>query len=199
MGELDAGRAALVRVSVSIAARDEALLDGAMRAAAAAAPPGEVEEVLLQAHLFVGYPIALEALTRWREVCGRPAPRATEDDPRIWAARGPAVCQAVYGRNYAKLRANVTAIHPDVDRWMVEDGYGRVIGRPGLDLVTRELCIAALLVVWDAPRQLHSHMRGALNAGASADQLTAAVDIASRHASPAAASVARDLLNRLTT
>ena len=88
------------------------------------------------------------------------------------------MCAAVYGANYAKLRENVRGLHPDVDGWMVTGGYGRVIGRPGLDLKTRELCIAALLAVWKVPRQLHSHLRGALNAGALVEEVDAAVEIA---------------------
>lgn len=196
MPVLDEIRAALVRVAAAVAARDEAVLEEAF-ASARIAPQDAVEEVLLQAHLFVGFPIALEALSRWREVCGRPAPPASAEEPALWTERGPRVCEAVYAANYSKLRANVQAIHPDVDRWMVEGGYGRVIGRPGLDLATRELCIAALLVVWDAPRQLHSHMRGALNTGASPEELGEAVTLASSYATPAAAKRAADLLNRL--
>jgi 4-carboxymuconolactone decarboxylase len=60
----------------------------------------------------------------------------------------------------------------------VAGGYGRVIGRPGLELKTRELCIAALLAVWNVPRQLHSHLRGALNAGASVAEVNQAVEVA---------------------
>ena len=50
---------------------------------------------------------------------------------------------------------------------MVAEGYGKELGRPGLDLVDRELCIVAMLAVQDLPRQLYSHLRGALNAGAT--------------------------------
>lgn len=196
MPVLDEPRTALVRVSAAVAARDDTVLEEAF-ASARSAPQVAVEEVLLQAHLFVGFPIALEALSRWREVCGRPAPPGAAEEPALWAERGPGVCEAVYAANYSRLRANVQTIHPDVDRWMVEGGYGRVIGRPGLDLATRELCIAALLVVWDAPRQLHSHMRGALNTGASREELGEAVTLASSYATPAAAKRAADLLNRL--
>lgn len=188
--------ARLVRVSAAVAARDERRLEEALREAAPADHAG-VDEVLLQSHLFVGFPIALEALILWRGVCGHPTVGRPDEDPASWAARGALVCERVYGANYPKLRANVQAIHPDFDRWMVEGGYGRVIGRPGLDLATRELCIAALLVAWHAPRQLHSHLRGALNAGASSDELTEAVEIAADHASPAAAQAARNLLARI--
>jgi 4-carboxymuconolactone decarboxylase len=189
-------RARLVRVAAAVAARDEGRLDDALREAVAC--PGEaVDEVLLQSHLFVGFPIALEGLVRWREVCGQPPGDALDEPPELWRRRGEEVCERVYGASYPRLRANVRSIHPDLDRWMVENGYGRVIGRPGLDLATRELCIAALLVAWDAPRQLHSHLRGALNAGASPGELAGAVEIAADYASPAAAARARDLLHRV--
>jgi 4-carboxymuconolactone decarboxylase len=137
-----------------------------------------VEEVILQSHLFVGFPDALNALGVWRQVGGRAAPPPSDEDAAEWESRGEAVCHAVYGSNYGKLRENVRALHPDFERWMVAGGYGRVIGRPGLDLRTRELCIAALLAVWNVPRQLHSHLRGALNAGASAGEVDEAVEVA---------------------
>jgi len=61
---------------------------------------------------------------------------------------------------------------------MVVEGYGKVLGRPGLDLATRELCIAGLLAVLQAPPQLYSHLRGALNAGASRDDVEEALELA---------------------
>lgn len=190
---LGAARAALVRVAAALATRDDAARDEALRAAAAEADPLAVEEVLLQSHLFVGFPVALEALLRWRELSGRPAPAALAEGCELWAERGAAVCEAVYAANYPKLRRNVARIHPDFDRWMVEGGYGRVLGRPGADLATRELCVAALLAVWDAPRQLHSHLRGALNAGATPAEVEAAVEIACGHLAVTAAGRVREL------
>ena len=50
---------------------------------------------------------------------------------------------------------------------MVAEGYGKVLGSPGLDLMDRELCIVAMFAVQDLPRQLYSHLRGTLNAGAT--------------------------------
>jgi 4-carboxymuconolactone decarboxylase len=175
---LDAGRRALLRVAAALATRDEAAIRAAMEAAREEADPGAVDEVLLQSHLFVGFPDALNALGLWREVSGTPAPPSAGEDPATWEPRGGRVCAAVYGANYEKLRANVQRLHPDVDGWMATGGYGRVIGRPGLDLGTRELCIAALLAVWNVPRQLHSHLRGALNTGASVAAVDEAVEIA---------------------
>ena len=172
------GRRALLRLAASLGTRDSGAIRAAMEAARDAADAKAVEEVLLQSHLFVGFPDALNALGLWREVSGLPAPAASGEDPASWEARGERVCAEVYGANYEKLRLNVRGLHPDVDGWMVTGGYGRVIGRPGLDLATRELCIAALLAVWNVPRQLHSHLRGALNAGATVPQVDEAVEIA---------------------
>lgn len=171
-------RRALLGVAAALGTRDADAIRAALHAAREAADPRAVEEVILQSHLFVGFPDALNALGTWREVSGLGPPPPIGEDPADWEARGERVCAAVYGANYEKLRMNVRALHPDFDGWMVAGGYGRVIGRPGLDLATRELCIAALLAVWNVPRQLHSHLRGSLNAGASVAEVDEAVDVA---------------------
>jgi 4-carboxymuconolactone decarboxylase len=184
---------ALLRLSAALGTRDRARIRAAMEGVGEAARPEAVEEVILQAHLFIGFPDALNALSLWREVSGHPPPPPLDDDPGGWEARGERVCARVYGGSYRRLRENVRALHPDVDGWMVAGGYGRVIGRPGLDLATRELCIATLLAVWRVPRQLHSHLRGALNAGASVARVDAAVDAACACLDAAGAAEARRL------
>ena len=172
---------ALIALSAAIASRDGAALSAALERARDEADPLAVDEVILQSHLFVGFPIALNAMVLWREIGGtEPAPEGGEGAAE-WASRGERVFATVYRQNHEALRERVVALHPDLDRWMVVHGYGRVIGRPGLDLRTRELCIAALLAVWDTPTQLHSHLRGALNAGATSEEVERALQIASRH------------------
>lgn len=190
---LDAAREALVALSAALATRDRGTVAAAVRRAAEASDPVAAEEVLLQAHLFVGFPDALSALALWREASGRPAPAPLDEPCEAWSGRGRRVCARVYGANYPKLRANVVSIHPEMDRWMVEGGYGRVLGRPGLDLATRELCVLALLAAWDAPRQLHSHLRGALNAGAAPEEVDAAVEVACGFVDGEAAARVREL------
>ena len=190
---LEAAREALVALSAALATRDDATVRAAVRRAVEEADPDAAEEVLLQSHLFVGFPDALGALALWREASGRPAPASLGEGCEGWIGRGERVCAEVYGANYPKLRANVVAVHPEMDRWMVEGGYGRVIGRPGLDLATRELCILALLAAWNTPRQLHSHLRGALNAGAAPEEVDAAVEVACGFVDDAAAGRVRAL------
>jgi 4-carboxymuconolactone decarboxylase len=174
----DEARAALLGVAAALGTRDAARVRAALLRAAREADAAAVEEVILQSHLFIGFPDALDALAAWRELSGTVAPAAAVDDAAGWERRGERVCAAVYGSNYTRLRENVRALHPDFEGWMVVGGYGRVIGREGLDLRTRELCIATLLAVWNAPRQLHSHLRGALNAGAAPHEVDEAVEVA---------------------
>lgn len=143
-----------------------------MEACVREADAREVEEVILQSYLFLGYPAALNAFGLWREVSGREAGEGVADDWSAWEARGKEVCRTVYGGQYGGLRTNVRALHPDMERWMVVEGYGKVLGRPGLSLRTRELCIVALLAVLGTPRQLYSHLRGALNAGGTPGEVT---------------------------
>ncbi len=185
MSALDEARESLVALSAALATGVAARVDTALAAAARTADPVAVEEALLQSHLFLGYPAALNGLARWRELSGTEGGSAAEDRA-AWGERGEAVCRVVYGGQYDGLRANVRRLHPDMERWMVEDGYGRVLGRPGLDLATRELCIVALLAVQDVPRQLYAHLRGALNAGAPEAEVGRALDVAARVSGPEA-------------
>jgi 4-carboxymuconolactone decarboxylase len=186
-------RRALLHVAAALGTRDAGVVRRALEEAEEAAEAAAVEEVILQSHLFVGFPDALNALAAWREISGLAAPPASGEEPALWEVRGERVCETVYGANYLKLRENVRALHPDFEGWMVTGGYGRVIGRPGLELRTRELCIAALLAVWNVPRQLHSHLRGALNAGAPVAEVDEAVEIACGFVSAGAAERVRAL------
>lgn len=170
----DATRA-LLDVSAALAGGSTGRLDAALRAALTAAEPRAVEEALLQSYLFLGYPAALRGLAAWRRISELPALDAPARDSNVWEKRGAEICARVYGGQYEKLRANIAALHPDMERWMVVEGYGKVMGRPGLDLVDRELCVVALLAAQDAGPQIYSHLRGALNAGADETDVDEAV------------------------
>jgi 4-carboxymuconolactone decarboxylase len=148
---------------------------------AAQVPPEWVDELLLQSILMVGYPRALIAFGVWRKVSGVTAAGSDPDQDygraAEWTKRGEELCAVVYGENYGKLRESVRALHPAMDSWMITEGYGRTLARPPLDLRRRELCIVVQTAVLEAPRQLHSHLRGALHAGATFGQIEAALSI----------------------
>lgn len=175
---LEADLEALVRLSAALAAGDRAAMDGALRRASEVAPHRQVEEALLQSYLFLGYPAALNALARWREIAPESAAHLDDAPAATWPDRGASVCRVVYGGQYEGLRDNVRALHPEMEEWMVVEGYGKVLGRAGLPLVRRELCIVAILAVLDAPRQLYSHLRGALHAGARPSLVDETLEVA---------------------
>ncbi|HLQ22159.1 MAG TPA: carboxymuconolactone decarboxylase family protein [Gemmatimonadales bacterium] len=140
-----------------------------------------VEELLLQSVLMCGYPRTLVAFMVWRKFGGVPAPKNDPDaqyaNVEAWTSRGEELCALIYGDNYAKLRDSVRVLHPAMDAWMITEGYGRTLARPGLDLTRRELCNVVQTAVLETPRQLHSHLRGALNAGATFGQIEGVLSI----------------------
>ena len=181
---LDAQTAALVRVAAAVARGKASELRTRFAAARDARVPGQwIEELLLQSMLVVGYPLALVAFGVWRGV-GGPAPvegdgaeDLAHEDWESWAARGAAVCREVYGRAYHKLLVNLRALHPALEDLVLVDAYGKVIGRPGLDLKRRELCTVATTAMLGTAEQLHSHLRGALNTGATGAEVEAVLTL----------------------
>ncbi len=145
---------------------------------AAGHPPAALAEGLMQTYLFLGFPRALNALRVFRDresASGLPPAADGGDDPDRDAARsrGEALCGRVYGPRTAALVGHVRALHPTLARQMVEEGYGRILGRPGLDPLVRELAAVGSLVPEGVPRQLRAHLRGALNLGAPAEHVAA--------------------------
>ena len=170
---------------------------GALASAAAACDPVEVEETILQSYLFCGYPTALNAFAAWRALSGRPASGVEPGGWSDWEARGAEVCARVYGGQYAGLRDNIRALSPEMERWMVTEGYGKVLGRPGLPMVRREYGIVAILAVQGVPTQLYSHLRGALQVGGDVDTLDAVLETALVGVSEDRSEVARATWARL--
>jgi 4-carboxymuconolactone decarboxylase len=198
LDRLDPPTITLVRLAAAIAAGDEPAVRSAFATAATGVPSIWTEELVLQSYLFSGFPRALNAAREWRRLAPPPAADAIPSMDAVdatpatngangedggdysrteaWRKRGEATCAAVYDGMYVKLRQNVRQLHPALDAWMVVEGYGKVLGRPGLDLPRRELCIVAACAASMQDRQLHSHLRGALNVGVSPDALRATVD-----------------------
>ena len=180
---LDPETGALVRLSAIVTAGSEADLREGIAGVVDSVRPIWVEELLLQSYLFSGFPRTLNAMREWRRVSGRAAPADDEgvrhQQADAWKARGEETCAIVYGDMYEALRRNIRALHPALDSWMIVEGYGKVLSRPGLDLVRRELCIVAACAAAGQMRQLHSHLHGALHAGARVGQVDGALEAVS--------------------
>jgi 4-carboxymuconolactone decarboxylase len=182
MSAIDAGTAALVRLAALVdAAQSERLAAEFRLALKAGAPPAWLDELVLTAVLFAGFPRALVAAGALRTVVPEPGDAGDAASYNYWPdwmERGEAVCRIIYGKRYDALRHNVKQLHPALDAWIVMDGYGRTISRPALDLARRELCAVAMLIPQNVPRQLHSHLHGSLNAGATLSQVEQVIDLA---------------------
>jgi 4-carboxymuconolactone decarboxylase len=190
-----------VRLAASIAAADESVVRNVMAEAHSRSWNDAIEEVILQSYLFCGLPRALNAARAWRSISGVPAPAAASksyDDIGAQRRLGEATCAQVYGASYERLRENIRQLHPDLDEWMIVEGYGKVLSRPQLDLPTRELCIVAACAATAQKRQLQSHIRGALNAGAPASAVEATLDAIADLVNADAERDARDLLAKVT-
>lgn len=187
---LDEPTRSLVLLAAAIAGGSESEVRDAFSNAIAEEVPGPwIEELVLQSYLFCGFPRTLNAAREWRrqspripetavDAIGSAAEENAEESEQLgeWRIRGEATCAAVYDGMYQKLRLNVRDLHPLLDDWMIIEGYGKVLGRPGLDLPRRELCIVAACAATGQDRQLHSHLHGALNVGVEAGTLREALE-----------------------
>jgi 4-carboxymuconolactone decarboxylase len=191
---LDPETRALVRLAAIVTAGDESAIRDGIAVAAGSEMSGEgevgvgvvvravwVEELLLQTYLFAGLPRSLNAMREWRRHRPESVPEHDTRSIDDWRVDGERTCAAVYGRFYEPLRHNIRHLHERLDDWMITEGYGKVLSRPGLDLARRELCIVAACTAAEQNRQLHSHLYGALNVGATSavvsEALKALVDI----------------------
>jgi 4-carboxymuconolactone decarboxylase len=173
---LDDATRALVRASAAVAAGTEDQVRAELLRAASVTPHDWMEELLLQTYLFAGFPRALNAMREWRRHAPAPSNVATWASADEAASAGEVTCSLVYGEMYERLRLNVRALHPLLDDWMIEEGYGKVLSRPQLDLGRRELCVVAACAASAQDRQLLSHLHGAINVGVAPAVVTAVLD-----------------------
>ena len=172
----------LVRIAAALCRSDEPLLRLVFSEALSTGVSSvSIREVILTAYLFDGYPAALEGFRLLSEMTESP-PEDVEDlvytseAVRIWRMRGSSLCRKVYGPQYEPLMKRVKTFAPELSDSMIVEGYGKVLSRGGIDIVSRELCVVAILSVKSRPRQLLSHALGALRLGASAAMLRSTLE-----------------------
>jgi alkylhydroperoxidase/carboxymuconolactone decarboxylase family protein YurZ len=147
-------------------------------------PRKKVVETLLEVHLFAGYPATIEAfITLDRHIQVRRTARrmSIAENRGLVRKRGENLCRVVYGDHYNSLIRKMRRLNPDLAEWILEHGYGRVLSRPGLSAIERELIAVGILAALGWERQLRSHARGAANAGASDAEIDSVRSLAARH------------------
>jgi len=160
-----------------------ALARAIARARRASLPRRAAVELGLMLRLYAGFPAAIEFLrsleAAWpaRTAARSPASNLPESSFQL---RGERLCRRVYGPEYARLRAFMQGLDPDLDRWMIEEGYGKTLTRKGLGVIDRELATVAALAALGWSRQQAAHAQGALRVGAPLSHVARAARIGER-------------------
>jgi 4-carboxymuconolactone decarboxylase len=159
-------------------------------------------ETLLQTYLFAGFPVALEALAVLHDLCTMRGLSQHSKTTGIYAVdeykqRGNELCSRVYGSVFDKLMSRFNDISPEMHSWMIIEGYGKTLSRPGLDEVSRECAIVCILAALGRESQLYSHVRGAINLGATDEHITTCSNTILECAGPAAEALFSDVAQRV--
>lgn len=121
----------------------------------------KIYEALLQTYLFAGFPSALVSLKKFNHIVSRDKTYSGYDLNK-YSKRGMANCQKIYGEKFDKLISNIKSFSPEMSEWLIVEGYGKVLGRKGLTLKEREICIVSILSALRFKDQLISHINGAI-------------------------------------
>ncbi len=86
--------------------------------------------------------------------------------------RGKEQLAKMHGGEVEEMIAQFSEIAPDLGRLTIEFPYGDILGRPGLDLRSRQIAtVAALTALGNAAPQLKAHIDMALNVGCTRDEV----------------------------
>lgn len=75
------------------------------------------------------------------------------------------------GAGGTRRRRMMAALHPDLERFLLEHAWGDVLSRPGLDERTREFVTLGILLALGRDRETLTHFNAALNIGMTRDEL----------------------------
>ncbi len=135
-----------------------------------------IEEAILQCYLFAGFPAVIEGFMVLRKFIRESPKKSKGYSVEKFYSSGVKTCKKVYGESFDKLVKNMKSLHPELLEWMLIEGYGKVLSRDVLSLKERELLNVSILTSLGWKRQLHSHLRGALNVGVKRDDITKIIE-----------------------
>jgi 4-carboxymuconolactone decarboxylase len=93
-----------------------------------------------------------------------------DDTPQPAGAR-----HTIFGEQHDRILQRLTTLDPDLAGYVRDFAYDTIYDHPGLDLKTKELIACALMVSLGSPPELRTHLRGALNAGATEAEVRGAL------------------------
>jgi alkylhydroperoxidase/carboxymuconolactone decarboxylase family protein YurZ len=163
-----------------------------------------IREIILQSHLFLGYPAMIEAariFAPFHSVKSNAAktPAAyTSAEVTRWHREGSGKIRRLYGSQFGQLVSYINSFSPQILTWMVNDGYGRVLSRPGATFRLRELSTVATLTVTGYENQLLAHIRGTVNIGVKPSLIAQTIEHCRLFCAAAKIKQARKILGQVT-
>jgi AhpD family alkylhydroperoxidase len=162
------------------------------RARDLAMPRVHLEEVMLQAVLFCGFPRVINAFKvlheEWPPVglrdaaepgagigCAAGDPDGGGLPPADRRPAGDALFDTIYGEHAEAVRSMLLSYHGELHEFVLDTAYGRILSRPALSPRVRELMAIGVLAHTDQVPQLVAHGRGALRFGADHHQVREAI------------------------
>lgn len=142
-----------------------------------------LREILLQTHLFCGFPRTINAFSRLNRCLsmrdGKGAKKMKyirdESPPQRWRSRGEVLFKRIYLKNHSEVLESLRNFHPELSEWILNDAYGKVLSREVLKPKIRELAAIGTLTVLRVFPQLLSHIKGGLHLGANQDEVKEAI------------------------
>lgn len=164
----------------------------------AGAGEGALRETLRMLVPYAGYPRALAAFGAAGLGPPETEAQAAELPSAVRTREGIQAFERVYGPTAKRVEAGLAALDPLLPAWTLEHAYGRVLARPDLPLLERELLAVSLLsALGGLDEALLGHMRGARRLGASAADVAAAVEAQPLEVDEVKRAAARALLARI--
>lgn len=81
------------------------------------------------------------------------------------------VREALWGEKKGRIEEALLELDEDLYRYIRDFAYEEVLARPGLDLKTRELLAITALIALGSPKELATHLEGALRVGAKEEEI----------------------------
>jgi AhpD family alkylhydroperoxidase len=167
----------LIRAKVAIWPGDnDTLADCIRRYRELGQARSDLEEVLLQAILFCGFPRVINAFRVLSEQWPTQAsPSGGGVEPNTQRSVGDALFRSIYSDNTAAVEAMLLSYHEELHEFVLDTAYGRILSRPGLAPRIRELLAIGVLALTDQSPQLLAHGRGAAHFGATTEEIREAI------------------------
>jgi 4-carboxymuconolactone decarboxylase len=78
---------------------------------------------------------------------------------------------AIWGQHKTQIEQRLHTLDPDLERYVREFAYGTVYARAALPTKTQELLAIAMLCALGNPSEIKTHLRGALENGATEQEV----------------------------